>query len=84
MVVETAKRQDRIRRLHDLAEEVRTVAEAMHDLDYRRTMLLIADSYERMGKRLEHTAEHGLCLESPAHGSAPKRHVYSLLFRWEH
>jgi hypothetical protein len=58
MIVETAKRQDRIRRLHDLAEEVRTVAEAMHDLDYRRTMLLIADSYERMGKRLEHAAEH--------------------------
>jgi hypothetical protein len=40
MVVETAKRQDRIRRLHDLAEEVRTAAEGMHDLQYKRTMVL--------------------------------------------
>jgi hypothetical protein len=66
MAVETAKRQDRIRRLHDLAEEVRTAAKAMHDLNYKRTMLLIADSYERMGKQLEHTPEHRSLPEEPS------------------
>jgi hypothetical protein len=71
MVVETAKRRDRIRRLHDLAEEVRTVGEAMHDLDYRRTMLLMADSYERMGKRLEHTAEHRSLPQEPSQWLCP-------------
>ena len=53
MVVETAKRQDRIRRLHDLAEEVRTVAEGMHDLRYKRTMVLIAESYDHLANKLE-------------------------------
>jgi hypothetical protein len=71
MVVETAKRQDRVRRLHDLAEEVRTAAEGMHDLKYKRTMLLIAESYERMGNQLGYTAEHRSLPEEPSPGLSP-------------
>jgi len=37
---------------------VRTVAEAMHDLKSRRTMLLIAASYDRMAEHLENAGEH--------------------------
>jgi hypothetical protein len=46
----------RIRMLHGLAEEVRVIAKAMHDLKSRRTMLLIAASYERMAEHLEKAA----------------------------
>ena len=71
MIVETAKRQDRIRRLHDLAEEVRTVAEAMHDHQYRRTMVLIAESYDHMANKLELLA-HLLLPEEPSPGLSPE------------
>jgi len=48
----------RIRLLHALAEEVRTIAEAMHDADARRTMFLTALAYERMAKHLERAGQH--------------------------
>jgi hypothetical protein len=51
LVVAEVKR--RIRFLHGLAEEVRTVAKAMHDLKSRRTMLMMAAAYERMAEHLE-------------------------------
>jgi predicted HAD superfamily phosphohydrolase len=71
MVVETAKRQDRIRRLHDLAEEVRTAAEGMHDLQYKRTMVLIAESYDHMANRLEFLSQHLSLPEEPSPGLSP-------------
>jgi len=52
IVVATANK-DRIQRLHQLADEVRTVAEGMHDLQYRRTMVLIAESYDHIANKLE-------------------------------
>ena len=58
MALEGADFERRIRFLHGLAEEVRTIAEAMHDLKSRQTMLLIAASYERMAEHLENAAEH--------------------------
>jgi acyl-CoA reductase-like NAD-dependent aldehyde dehydrogenase len=58
MALEGADFERRIRFLHALAEEVRTNAEVMHDLDSRRTMLVIAASYERMAEHLEQAAEH--------------------------
>jgi len=57
MALEVADFERRIRFLHGLAEEVRTIAEAMHDLDSRRTMRVIAASYERMAEHLEQAAE---------------------------
>jgi hypothetical protein len=42
----------------DLAEEVRTIAEAMHDPRARRTMFLTAVGCERMAKHLERAAQH--------------------------
>ena len=56
LVVGEVKR--RIRFLHGLAEEVRTVAKAMHDLRSRRTMLMMAAAYERMAEHLEQAPEH--------------------------
>jgi hypothetical protein len=44
--------------LRNRAEEVRTAAEDMHDPDSRRTLLLIAASYETMANHLETAAEH--------------------------
>jgi hypothetical protein len=58
MALEAADFERRIRCLHGLAEEVRTIADAMHDLKSRRSMLMIAASYERMAKHLEQAAEH--------------------------
>ena len=58
MALQTANFERRIRYLHGLAEEVRTIAEAMRDLNSRRTMLVIAASYERMAEHLEQAAEH--------------------------
>jgi hypothetical protein len=52
MVPEGTKLESRVRRLHDLAEQVRTVAAAMQDLEYQRTMLLTAESYKRMAHQL--------------------------------
>jgi len=57
----------RIGLLHGLAEEVRTIAEAMHDADARRTMLLTALAYDRMAEHLEQAAEHLY----PPHTSSP-------------
>ena len=58
MALEGANFARRIRILHGLAEEVRTIAEAMQDLKSRQTMLLIAASYQRMADQLENAAEH--------------------------
>src|SRR5262245_54689319 len=58
MALEAAAFELRIRFLRDLAEEVRTIAEAMHDLSSRRTMLMIAASYLRMAEHLEGAAHH--------------------------
>ena len=85
MAREAAAFERRIRFLHGLAEEVRIVAEAMHDLKSRRTMLLIAASYDRMAEHLENAGEH-LSLSLPITSSprlCPERRLYSLLFRSE-
>ena len=58
MALKAADFERRIRFLHHLAEEVRTVAEAMHDARARRTMFLTALGYERMAEHLERAAEH--------------------------
>jgi hypothetical protein len=47
-----------IRSLRHHAEEVRTVAEDTHDPYSRRSLLLIAASYEVVAHRLEATAAH--------------------------
>jgi hypothetical protein len=47
-----------IRSLRYRAEEVRTMVESMHDPNSRRSLLLIAASYEAMADRLEATAAH--------------------------
>jgi len=58
MALEATNFERRIRYLHALAEEVRTIAEVMHTPEARRTMLLTALSYERMAKHLERAAQH--------------------------
>jgi len=58
MALGTVAFERRISFLHGLAEEVRTLAEAMQDPDARRSMLLIAASYNRMAEHLEGAAEH--------------------------
>ena len=83
MAREAAAFERRIRFLHGLAEEVRAVAEAMHDLKSRRTMLLIAASYDRVAEHLENAGEP---LSLPITSSprlCPERRLYSLLFRSE-
>ena len=47
-----------IRSLRYRADEVRKAAEDMHHPNSRRSMLLIAASYETMAHRLETTAAH--------------------------
>jgi hypothetical protein len=47
-----------IRSLRYRAEEVRAIVEEMHDPSSRRSLLLIAASYETMAHRLEATAGH--------------------------
>jgi hypothetical protein len=58
MALGAARFERRIRFLHALAEEVRTVAKAMGDAEARRGMYLTALAYERMAEHLEHAAEH--------------------------
>jgi len=58
MAFAAADFERRIRFLHDLAEEVRTVADAMGDAEARRGMFLTAVAYERMAEHLKHAAEH--------------------------
>ena len=58
MALGGARFERRIRFLHDLAEEVRTIAEAMGDAEARRGMFLTARAYERMAEHLEYAAEH--------------------------
>jgi hypothetical protein len=60
MVVETANGDDRIRRLHNLANTVRTAAEGMRDHNYRRTMCVIAECYERMARQLKNVQQWSL------------------------
>jgi hypothetical protein len=47
-----------IRSLRYRADEVRAIVEEMHDPSSRRSLLLIAASYETMAHRLEATAGH--------------------------
>jgi hypothetical protein len=47
-----------IRSLRYRADEVRAIVEEMHDPSSRRSLLLIAASYEAMAHRLEATAGH--------------------------
>ena len=47
-----------IRSLRHRAEEVRTRTKDTHDPDSRRSLLLIAASYDTMANRLEATAAH--------------------------
>jgi hypothetical protein len=58
MTLEAADFERRIQFLQALAEEVRTIAEAMHDAEARRRMFLTALAYERMAAHLEQAAEH--------------------------
>jgi hypothetical protein len=58
MALEAANFERRIRFLHGLAEEVRIVADAMHDAEARRTMFLTSLAYERMAQHLEEAGEH--------------------------
>ena len=44
---------DRIRQFQLRAEEVRTVADAMQDLDARRTLFGVAENYERLAASLQ-------------------------------
>jgi hypothetical protein len=71
-MVEMANHQDRIHRLHQLAEKVRTVAEGMHDLQYRRTMVLIAESYDQMAIKLAFLSQHLSLPEEPSPGLSPE------------
>jgi hypothetical protein len=63
--------ESRIRLLHDLAEKVRTLAEATHDINFRRTMYLTAASYERMAKQLDYRTGHGSLPEEPGPHLSP-------------
>ena len=63
--------ESRIRLLHDLAEKVRILAEAMHDLNFRRTMYLTAATYERIAKQLDYRRGHGLLPEEPGPHLSP-------------
>ena len=72
MVPECTKFESRVRRLHDLAEQIRGVAEAMHDLEFRRTMLLTAASYERMANQLESLTRHLSLPEEPSPRLSPE------------
>jgi hypothetical protein len=50
----------RIRYFRNRAEKVRTAAKDMHDGDSRRSMFLIAASYETMADHLESTEDLSL------------------------
>jgi hypothetical protein len=71
-MVEMANHQDRIHRLHQLAKEIRTVAEGMRDLQYRRTMVLTAESYDEMAVKLEFLSQHLSLPEEPSPGLSPE------------
>jgi hypothetical protein len=72
MVRECTNFESRVRRLHGLAEQVRAVAEAMRDLKYRQTMLLTAQSYERMANQLESQTRHLSLPEEPSPRLSPE------------
>jgi hypothetical protein len=71
MTLQRANFERRIGLLHDLAEKVRTVAEATHDLNFRQTMSLTAACYERMAKRLENSTGHLSLPEEPSPQLSP-------------
>jgi hypothetical protein len=54
----------RIRYLRHRAEEIRTAVEDTHDGDARRSMLLIAASYETMADHLESASGDSLAANS--------------------
>jgi len=58
MVLDPKDMKRETRWLRNRAEEVRTAAEDLHDADSRRTLLLIAASYETMANHLDTAAEH--------------------------
>jgi hypothetical protein len=61
----------RIQLLHDLAEKVRSLAEAMDDFKLQRTMYLTAASYERMAKKLGFIRGHLSLPERPSPRLSP-------------
>jgi hypothetical protein len=72
MVPEGTNFEARVRQLHNLAEQVRTVAETMYDPKYRRTTLLTANSYERMANQLEFLTKHLSLPEEPSSLPSPE------------
>jgi hypothetical protein len=58
MAIATEDFNRRVRWLRVRAEEVRTAAEDIHDRNSRRSLLLIAASYETIASHLENAAEH--------------------------
>jgi len=71
-MVPEANFESRARRLYDRAERVRAVGEAMHDLKYRRTMFLTAESYQRMANQLESLSRHLSLPEEPSPQLSPE------------
>ena len=66
MAHESTKVEFRVRQLHDLAQQVRAVAETMYDAKYRRTTLLTAECYERMANQLDFLTQHLSLPEEPS------------------
>jgi hypothetical protein len=72
MAAESTSLDTRVQRLHDRAEQVRAVAEAMHDLKYRQTMLLTAESYRHMASQLESVSRHVSLPDEPSPQLSPE------------
>jgi hypothetical protein len=72
MVAESTSLDTRVQRLHDRAEQVRAVGEAMQDVKYRRTMLLTAESYRRMANQLESVSRHVPVPDEPSPQLSPE------------
>jgi len=78
MITECTKLESRVRRLHDLAKQIRGVAGAMQDPGCRRTMLLTAASYERMANQLESITRHLSLPEEPSPGLSPESEMTAM------
>ena len=75
IVTESTSLESRVQRLHDRAEQVRAVGEAMHDVKYRRTMLLTAESYQRMANQLESVSRHVSLPSEPSPQLSPESEI---------